>query len=77
METIDCWSCNETITFKKLRYTDGCCSHCKVEIDLEVELISLRQKVRKLLDNDGGDGCYDAQELLKARDELRKLLPKQ
>ncbi len=37
----------------------------------------LRSMIRTLLDNDGGDGRYDAHEYLKVREELRKLLPKQ
>ena len=36
----------------------------------------LRQLIKTLLDNDGGDGCYDVREYLKARDALRVLIPK-
>lgn len=36
----------------------------------------LRATIRILLDNDGIDGTYNTHEFLKARDELRKILPK-
>ncbi len=43
--------------------------------ELEAELLTLKETVRKMVENDGGEGSrYDAKDWLDARDEVRAML---